>query len=468
LMPSFNLIIRAFASSGHDLDARCTCSNLEESKKCTWSSKGQELEATGIMCCVDHNFYNHTDDFASGEAVPTLKIYSRPDAECYYALKEVIKNGATLPKTKVVEGVTIEMPIITAEEKAQRRLEVKARSTLMMGIPNKHQLKFNSVKDAKKLLEDVEKRFGGNAATKKTQRNLLSITHMWRNKADLDTISMDDLYNNLKVYEPEVKDMSSSSSSTHNMAFVSSSNNNTSRTNGAVNTAQAINTAQAVNTAHGVSTASTQKIRRKHTVNGNKTIGFDNSNVECYNSHKRGHFARECRAPRNQDNKHKENSRRSVLVKTSTSTTLVSCDGLSRYDWSDQAKEGLNYALMAFSSLILTQRIENIVDHKVKVIRCDNETKFKNREMNQFCEMKGILRQFSVARTPQQNRVVDRRNRKLIEGARTMLADSKLPTTFWAEAVNTACYVQNRVLVVKPHKKTPYELFLGRTPTLSL
>ncbi|GKD36723.1 putative ribonuclease H-like domain-containing protein [Tanacetum coccineum] len=87
--------------------------------------------------------------------------------------------------------------------------------------------------------------------------------------------------------------------------------------------------------------------------------------------------------------------------------------------------------------------------------------------MNQFCEMKGILRQFSVARTPQQNGVAERRNRTLIEAAKTMLADSKLPTTFWAEAVNTACYVQNRVLVVKPYNKTPYELFHGRTPTLS-
>ncbi|GJU62592.1 putative ribonuclease H-like domain-containing protein, partial [Tanacetum coccineum] len=111
--------------------------------------------------------------------------------------------------------------------------------------------------------------------------------------------------------------------------------------------------------------------------------------------------------------------------------------------------------------------IENLIDHKVKVIRCDNRTEFKNREMNQFCEMKGILRQFSVARTPQQNGVAERRNRTLIEAARTMLADSKLPTTFWAEAVNTACYVQNRVLVVKPHNKTPYELFHGRTPILS-
>ncbi|GJU24872.1 putative ribonuclease H-like domain-containing protein [Tanacetum coccineum] len=78
-----------------------------------------------------------------------------------------------------------------------------------------------------------------------------------------------------------------------------------------------------------------------------------------------------------------------------------------------------------------------------------------------------IKRNLVLARTPQQNGVAERRNRTLIEAARTMLADSKLPTTFWAEAVNTACYVQNRVLVVKPHNKTPYELFRGRTPALS-
>ncbi|GJU42777.1 ribonuclease H-like domain-containing protein [Tanacetum coccineum] len=83
--------------------------------------------------------------------------------------------------------------------------------------------------------------------------------------------------------------------------------------------------------------------------------------------------------------------------------------------------------------------IENQLDHKVKVIRCDNGTEFKNSVMNQFCEMKGIKREFSIARTPQQNGVAERRNRTLIEAARTMLVDSKLPTTFWAKAVNTAC-----------------------------
>ncbi|GJU80881.1 hypothetical protein Tco_1283246 [Tanacetum coccineum] len=93
-----------------------------------------------------------------------------------------------------------------------------------------------------------------------------------------------------------------------------------------------------------------KNIGRKLTVNGNETIGFDKSKVESYNCHKREHFARECKALRNQDNKNKESTRRSVSVETSTSTALVSCDGLGGYDWSDQAEEGPNYALMAYSS----------------------------------------------------------------------------------------------------------------------
>ncbi|GKC56699.1 putative ribonuclease H-like domain-containing protein [Tanacetum coccineum] len=84
----------------------------------------------------------------------------------------------------------------------------------------------------------------------------------------------------------------------------------------------------------------------------------------------------------------------------------------------------------------------------------NNGTEFKNKVMDDFCREKSIKMEYSVAKTPQQNGVAERRNKTLIEAARTMLADSKLPTTFWAEAVSTACYVQNRVLVVKPHNKT--------------
>nr|GEU83562.1 putative ribonuclease H-like domain-containing protein [Tanacetum cinerariifolium] len=143
---------------------------------------------------------------------------------------------------------------------------------------------------------------------------------------------------------------------------------------------------------------------------------------------------------------------------------LVVTDDFSRFTWVFflATKDVTRGILKSFIT-----RIENLVYHTVKVIRCDNGTEFKNREMNQFCEMKGILRQLNVARTPQQNRVAKRRNMTLIEADRTMLADSKLPATFWAEAINTASYMQNRVLVVKPHTKTPYELFYGRTLTIS-
>ncbi|GJS11651.1 ribonuclease H-like domain-containing protein [Tanacetum coccineum] len=95
--------------------------------------------------------------------------------------------------------------------------------------------------------------------------------------------------------------------------------------------------------------------------------------------------------------------------------------------------------------------------------RCDNGGEFRNREMDEFCSRKGIKREFSNARIPQQNGVAMRRNRTLIEATRTTLADAKLPITFWAEAINTACYVQNRVLVNKSQNKTPYELFNGRS-----
>nr|GEU34594.1 putative ribonuclease H-like domain-containing protein [Tanacetum cinerariifolium] len=110
--------------------------------------------------------------------------------------------------------------------------------------------------------------------------------------------------------------------------------------------------------------------------------------------------------------------------------------------------------------------LENQLSLKVKVIRSDNGTEFKNSDLNQFCGLKGIKREFSVPRTPQQNGIAERKNKTLIEAAQTMLADSLLPIEFWAEVVNTACYVQNRVLVTKPHNKTPYELLHGRTPSI--
>nr|GEV79475.1 putative ribonuclease H-like domain-containing protein [Tanacetum cinerariifolium] len=110
--------------------------------------------------------------------------------------------------------------------------------------------------------------------------------------------------------------------------------------------------------------------------------------------------------------------------------------------------------------------IENQLSLKVKIIRSDNGTEFKNHNLNQFCGIKGIKRELNVARTPQQNGIAKRKNKTLIEAARTMLADSLLPIPFWTEAVNNACYVKNKVLVTKLHNKTPYELLHGKTPSI--
>nr|GEW69051.1 ribonuclease H-like domain-containing protein [Tanacetum cinerariifolium] len=356
-------------------------------------------------------------------------------------------------------GVETTIVPTTAEEKAQRRLELKAKSTLLMGISNEHQLKFNSIKDAKSLLQAVEKRFRGNAATKKTQRNLLkqqyesftasssekflrslspewnTHTIVWRNKPEIDTLSLDDLYNNLKIYEPEVKGTSSSKTNTQNVAFVSS--NSTNNINGAVNTAHGVTTASTQATAINSTTIDnlsdavictlfasqlnspqldnedlqqihpddleemdlrwqmymlTMRARRflkntgrKFSMNGTETIGFDKSNVKCYNYHKKRHFAKECRTLRSQDTNHKESTSWTVPMETPASSALVSCDGLGGYDWSDQAEERpTNFALMAYSSTSSNSEVSADLNcsssclENVKILKEQNEQLLKD------------------------------------------------------------------------------------------
>ena len=142
---------------------------------------------------------------------------------------------------------------------------------------------------------------------------------------------------------------------------------------------------------------------------------------------------------------------------------LVIVDDFTRFSWTfflhskDEA-----------SQLIINhiRNVETGSKWKVATIRSDNGTKFKNSTMREFCESKGISQTFSAPRTPQQNGVVERKNMTLIEAARTMLEDSKLPTYFWAEAINTACFTQNISIINQAQGKTPYQLMKNKKPTL--
>nr|GEX21016.1 hypothetical protein [Tanacetum cinerariifolium] len=249
-----------------------------------------------------------------------------------YSLWEVIENGNTPPITKVVE-------------------------------------------DAKSLLQAVEKRFGGNAATKKTQKNLLK--QQYENFTASSSEVLDQTFNRLQklISQLEIHGESISQEDVNQKLLRSLSPECTSSINEAVNIAHSVTTASTQATAINSTTIDNlsdvviqmdlrweiamltirakrflKNTGRKFSMNGNEIIGFDKSKVKCYKCHKRGHFARECRAPRNQDTKYKESTKRTMPMETHALATLVSCDGLRGYDWNDQAEEcPTNFVLMAYS-----------------------------------------------------------------------------------------------------------------------
>ncbi|KAD6796314.1 hypothetical protein E3N88_07210 [Mikania micrantha] len=143
---------------------------------------------------------------------------------------------------------------------------------------------------------------------------------------------------------------------------------------------------------------------------------------------------------------------------------LVIVDDYSRFVWTFFLHSKDEAAKYIINFVVYT---ENQYSLPVKCVRSDNGTEFRNHILDEFYLSKGIKRQYSIPRTPEQNGVVERKNRTLIEAARSMIADSGLPLTFWAEAVNTACYVQNRVLVNQRLLKTPYEVLHHLAPLIS-
>ncbi|GJU62421.1 putative ribonuclease H-like domain-containing protein [Tanacetum coccineum] len=313
-------------------------------------------------------------------------LYHNSTREWYFCYKDVIP--------------------VTAEEKTNKKNDVKARSLLLMALPNEHQLTFSQYTDAKTMFAAIETRFGGNEATKKTQKTLLkqqyenfsasstesldSIfnspleeflppewnTHVvvWMNKAEIETMSIDDLYNNFKIVEQSVKKSVGASSGAQNLAFMTAlSTSSTNDVNTAKPAYEVSTVSPNVNTASPqVSTASfSDNVVYAFMVenpNGSNLLQQDleqihEDDLEAMDlkwqlSLLSMRAKRECRAPRNKEGqfKYQDNTRKQGNNEDTSSKAMLAIDGVG-FDWSDMAEEQVqtNMALMAFSDSELNQ-----------------------------------------------------------------------------------------------------------------
>ncbi|GJY88131.1 putative ribonuclease H-like domain-containing protein [Tanacetum coccineum] len=369
-------------------------------------------------------------------------------------------HGVPIPITAPESGPSTVLKMTvpsTTEEKICKKNDVKARSLLLMALPNEHQLTFNQYADAQSMFIAIKARFGGNDATKKTQKALLkqqyenfnatssesldSIfnrlqklvsrlailgvdtspedlnvkflrslpsewdTHVvvWMNKPDFETMGLDDLYNNFKIVEQKVKRTVAVNNDDKNLAFLTTSSPSSTNTINTANTGVStgntkVNTASTETSTASFSDATVyaflstqpqgsqlvhedleqihdddleemdlkwnmallsmrarkfyQRTRRKIIIDGSSTAGYDKSKVECFNCHKMGHFARECRAPRSKDNRNwnQGSSSKAVRIEDASEKAMCAIDGAG-FDWSDMAEDEIqaNMALMAFS-----------------------------------------------------------------------------------------------------------------------
>nr|GEU43216.1 hypothetical protein [Tanacetum cinerariifolium] len=304
-----------------------------------------------------------------------------------YSLWEVIINEDSVQPTT----------LLSVDQKLARRNELKAHGTLLMALPDKHQLKFNSHKDAKTLMEAIEKRFGGNTENKKVQKTLLkqlfenytgsssenldqihdrllpsewkTHTLIWRNKVNLEEHSLDDFATDLvsaatSVFVVCAQLLVSSHPNIDSLSnaviflFFSSQSTSPQLDNEYLKQIDVDDYEEMdLRWQMAMLTMRARRFLRKtrRNLGDNKvtTMGFDMSKVECYNFHRKGNFARECRSSK--DTRRTgvaEPQRRHAPVETSTSNALVSqCDGIESYNWSYQAEEEpANFALMAITS----------------------------------------------------------------------------------------------------------------------
>ncbi|GJU61765.1 ribonuclease H-like domain-containing protein, partial [Tanacetum coccineum] len=267
--------------------------------------------------------------------------------------------------------------LFTTEEKTQKKNDVKARSMLLMELPNEYLLTFNQYKDAKTLFAAIQTRFGGNDATKKTQKTLLK--QMYENFnapstesldsifnrlqkivsqlaiLDLDSMSFDDLYNNFKIVEQEVKRTatSSTSSSSQNMAFVSSPSSINK-----VNTANVqVSTANSSVNLEQIHEDDLEEMDLKWQL---ALLKYESKKVLPKNWEEDHYQWKECKSPRNQEsrprnhdngNRNQDSSRRTMNLEETSSKVMVAIDGAG-FDWSFMAEEEVTttMALMAFSN----------------------------------------------------------------------------------------------------------------------
>nr|GEU91431.1 hypothetical protein [Tanacetum cinerariifolium] len=328
--------------------------------------------------------YLQNEQYALWEVIEFGDSYKAP-------LKETSKGPASESSTKK-KGRTI---VIITEDMQKRRNDVKARTTLLLALPDEHQLRFSEYETTQELWEAILKTFGGNEATKKTKKNQLkqqygnfkaegseTLKKTFNRLDDLDTMSLDDVYNHLKVYELVVQKKSKSNS--QNMAFISSSNTNSGK--GEVHTSS-------------IPTASIQVFTISTDV---AAASLSHDTVECFNFHKMGHFVRECRAPRSQDRGRRESYKQGPKEEEPAPKALMAIDGIG-WDWSYMTNEKENHALvvgdevptefdlMAKSSSGLSQVEARLVKFKEQEIKLcekirglERDVEFRNNKIEYF------------------------------------------------------------------------------------